>query len=320
MTGGGEMSFSSEAKEEMIRLPLERDCCILSELSAITQTSGSLGFLGGGRFSVTYQVENAALARRIFRMLKEGLALSPKLHVVEHSRLGGRRTCVLTVEEGDARHLLEVLDMMETGTDGTSTLKRTVPRPQLNRQCCRKAYLRGAFLGAGSMTSPEKNYHLEWVAADDNLAQTLDRVLDKTEIHPHTQVRRGQTVVYLKSAQQIVDVLAMMGASQAVMDMENVRIMRHIRGQANRAANCDVHNSEKTLNACEQQLHAIAVIQEKQGLDSLPPALRQIAELRMQNTEVSLEELGSLLTPPIGKSGVNHRMRRLIALAETLRT
>ena len=85
------MSFSSEAKEEMIRLPLERDCCILSELSAITQTSGSLGFLGGGRFSVTYQVENAALARRIFRMLKEGLALSPKLHVVEHSRLGGRR-------------------------------------------------------------------------------------------------------------------------------------------------------------------------------------------------------------------------------------
>ena len=145
----------------MIRLPLERDCCILSELSAITQTSGSLGFLGGGRFSVTYQVENAALARRIFRMLKEGLALSPKLHVVEHSRLGGRRTCVLTVEEGDARRLLEVLDMMEIGPDGTSTLKRTVPRPQLNRQCCRKAYLRGAFLGAGSMTSPEKNYHLE---------------------------------------------------------------------------------------------------------------------------------------------------------------
>lgn len=302
----------------MIRLPLERDCCILSELSAITQTSGSLGFLGGGRFSVTYQVENAALARRIFRMLKEGLALSPKLHVVEHSRLGGRRTCVLTVEEGDARRLLEVLDMMEIGPDGTSTLKRTVPRPQLNRQCCRKAYLRGAFLGAGSMTSPEKNYHLEWIAADEALGQTLDKVLEKTEIHPHTQVRRGQKVVYLKSAQQIVDVLAMMGASQAVMDMENVRIMRQLRGQANRAANCDVHNSEKTLNACEQQLQAISVIQEKKGLESLPPALRQIAELRIKNTEAPLEELGMLVDPPIGKSGVNHRMRRLIALAETL--
>ncbi len=312
------MSFSSQAKEEMIRLPLERDCCILSELSAITQTSGSLGFLGGGRFSVTYQVENAALARRIFRMLKEGLALSPKLHVVEHSRLGGRRTCVLTVEEGDARRLLEVLDMMETSADGSSILKRTVPRPQMNRQCCRKAYLRGAFLGAGSMTSPEKNYHLEWVAADETLAQTLERVLDKTEIHPHTQLRRGQTVVYLKSAQQIVDVLALMGASQAVMDMENVRITRQLRGQANRAANCDVHNTEKTMNASEQQLHAIEVIREKKGLNSLSPALRQIARLRMENAEVSLEELGQMLDPPIGKSGVNHRMRRLIALAQSL--
>ena len=312
------MSFSSQAKEEMIRLPLERDCCILSELSAITQTSGSLGFLGGGRFSVTYQVENAALARRIFRMLKEGLALSPKLHVVEHSRLGGRRTCVLTVEEGDARRLLEVLDMMETSADGSSILKRTVPRPQMNRQCCRKAYLRGAFLGAGSMTSPEKNYHLEWVAADETLAQTLERVLDKTEIHPHTQLRRGQTVVYLKSAQQIVDVLALMGASQAVMDMENVRITRQLRGQANRAANCDVHNTEKTMNASEQQLQAIEVIREKKGLNSLSPALRQIARLRMENAEVSLEELGQMLDPPIGKSGVNHRMRRLIALAQSL--
>ena len=312
------MSFSSQAKEEMIRLPLERDCCILSELSAITQTSGSLGFLGGGRFSVTYQVENAALARRIFRMLKEGLALSPKLHVVEHSRLGGRRTCVLTVEEGDARRLLEVLDMMETSADGSSILKRTVPRPQMNRQCCRKAYLRGAFLGAGSMTSPEKNYHLEWVAADETLAQTLERVLDKTEIHPHTQLRRGQTVVYLKSAQQIVDVLALMGASQAVMDMENVRITRQLRGQANRAANCDVHNTEKTMNASEPPLQAIEVIREKKGLNSLSPALRQIARLRMENAEVSLEELGQMLDPPIGKSGVNHRMRRLIALAQSL--
>ena len=312
------MSFSSTAKEEMIRLPLERDCCIVSELSAITQTSGSLGFLGGGRFTVTYQVESAALARRIFRMLKEGLSLSPRLHVVEHSRLGGRKTCVLTVEEGDARRLLGVLDMMEIGADGSSTLKRRVPRPQLNRQCCRKAYLRGAFLGAGSMTNPEKNYHLEWIAVDETLAQSLDKVLEKTEIRPHTQTRRGQTVVYLKSAQQIVDVLAMMGANQAVMDMENVRIMRQLRGQANRAANCDMHNTEKTINASEEQIRAISRIMEKQGLDSLPPALRQIAKLRLDNVDASLEELGQKLKPAIGKSGVNHRMRRLIAIAESL--
>ena len=168
------------------------------------------------------------------------------------------------------------------------------------------------------MTNPEKNYHLEWIAVDETLAQSLDKVLEKTEIRPHTQTRRGQTVVYLKSAQQIVDVLAMMGANQAVMDMENVRIMRQLRGQANRAANCDMHNTEKTINASEEQIRAISRIMEKQGLDSLPPALRQIAKLRLDNVDASLEELGQKLKPAIGKSGVNHRMRRLIAIAESL--
>ena len=230
-------------------MPFDRECCLVAEIAALTQTSGALGFLGGGRFTVTYQVEHAGVARRLFRMLKEGLHLSPRLHVVEHARLGGRRTCVLTVGAGDAPRLLETLDMMKTEEDGKMTLRRTVPHPQLSKPCCRKAYLRGAFLGSGSMTNPEKGYHLEWNCADEALGESLRKCLDRSGIAWHSQLRRGQQVVYLKSGQSLVDVLAMMGAGHAVMDMENVRITRHIRGDANRAANCDIHNTEKSMSA-----------------------------------------------------------------------
>ena len=312
------MTFSSQAKDELIRVPMDRACCLLSELAAFTQTSGSLGFLGGGRFTVTYQVEHPGTARRIFRILREGLRLSPRLHVVTHRRLGGQKTCVITVEEEDARQLLTVLDMMELSADGSSTLKRTVPRPQLNRQCCRRAYLRGAFLGAGSMMNPEKGYLMEWVAEDESLAQSLEKVLERSEIQPRVSVRRGQHVVSLRSGQPIADVLAMMGASQAVMDLENVRITRQLRGHANRAANCDLHNTGKTMQAAQAQLAAIRGLSE-QGLDRLPPALREIAEKRLENPDLSLEDLGSLLDPPVGKSGVNHRLRRLMALWEESR-
>ncbi len=312
------MSFSSQTKEELLRTPFDRECCLLSEVAALTQTSGSLGFLGGGHFSVTYQVEHAGTARRLFRMLKEGMKLSPKLHVVEHRRLGVRRTCVLTVEEEDAWKLLESLDMMKTEENGNRVLKHTHPHPQLNKQCCRKAYLRGCFLGAGSMTSPEKNYQMEWITQNESQAQALEKVLEKSDIHPSKKKRRDRTVLYLKSAQSIVDVLAMMGASQAVMDMENVRITRQIRGNVNRAANCDLHNTEKSMNASENQIRAINRIVESKGMDSLSPVLQELARIRLENPHLSLEELGPLLNPPVGKSGVNHRMRRIMAIAQSL--
>ncbi len=310
------MTFSSRTKDELVRTPMDRSCCLISELAAITQTSGSLGFMGGGRFTVTYEVEHVGAARRIYRMLKEGLRLSPSLHVVEHRRLGGQKTCVITVRETDAPKLLTVLDMMD---GGIPMLRRSVPRGQLNRQCCRRAYLRGAYLGAGSMMNPEKGYLLEWVAEDASLAQTLDRVLEKSGIRPRVSERRGQQVVSLRSGQPIVDVLAMMGASQAVMEMENVRITRHLRGNANRAANCDMHNTDRTMQAAQAQLEAIRELAED-GLDNLPPALKSMAEIRLKNPELSLEDLGACMDPPLGKSGVNHRLRRLMALWEKKHT
>jgi len=311
-------TFSQSVCEELNRISPERECCVLAELSALTQTSGSLGFLGGGRFSVTYQVDSLPLARRIYQMLKQFLHLSPSLHVVEHQRLGGQRTCVITIDGEDAPKLLSQLSMMTTSADGTMTLKRMTPHVSLSRQCCRKSFLRGAFLGCGSMTGPEKSYHMEWVTGDENLTQAVQKMLKYNGIEAHGRVRRQSTVVYLKSAQTIADVLALMGAHNAVMKMENIRITKQLRGNVNRAANCDEHNTERLLNASDRQLAAIRKITIEQGLSTLPPALREIARLRLERPELSLEELGKLLDPPVGKSGVNHRLRRLEQIARQI--
>ena len=313
------MSFSSDAKAELIRMPLERDCCVLTELSALTQTTGTLNLHGRGRVSVTWQVENAALARRIFRLLKDGLGYTPTLHFVEHARLGGRRTCVLTVHEDEAPRLLTELRMMEPDESGSYVLRRTLPRPLITRSCCRRAYLRGVFLGAGAISSPEKGYHLEIAVRDESLAELVERQLEHGGVTARHEVRRGIPVVYLKDAQSIADTLALMGATQALMKLENIRITKQMRGAANRASNCDEHNTERQLTASQEQVEAIKLLAIHQGLFTLPPALREIAELRLSHPEASLEELGQLADPPIGKSGVSGRMRRLTAAAAELR-
>ena len=174
------MSFSSLTKEELIRLPLGKSCCVMSELSALVQTSGSLQLRGGGRVRVAFRVENAALARRIFQLLRAGLGITPRLHFVQHTRLGGRRTCVLTLDDADAQKLLLSLHMMEQDEDGGVTLRRTVPRHPMTRQCCRRSFLRGAFLGAGTMSDPEKDYHFELIAGEESLRQTLEKLLEKS--------------------------------------------------------------------------------------------------------------------------------------------
>ncbi|MBR2719406.1 MAG: DNA-binding protein WhiA [Clostridia bacterium] len=313
------MSFSSTAKDELIRLPLGKSCCMLSELSALTQTSGSLALRGLGRVQVTYRVENTALARRIFLLLRTQLNITAKLHFVQHARLGGRRSCVLTLGDQDSQTLLIALHMMERDEEGHISLKRTAPRHPMTRQCCRRAFLRGAFLGCGSMTNPEKDYHFEWVVEDQSLGQTLGKLLDKSGLPVHQHVRKGQNVMYLKGAQQIADMLALMGASQAVLEMENIRITKQMRAGANRASNCDEHNSERMLNAADEQIEAIKLISIQRGLFTLPPGLQEIARLRLEHTSLSLSDLGQLLDPPVGKSGVNHRMRRLMDIAKEIR-
>ncbi len=315
MRTGEKQSFAGRVREELIRLPAGKPCCMLSEISALTQTSGHLSFRGGGWFSVSYRLEDAGAARRLFQLLRKRLNVKPMLHFTQTARLGGRRTCVLTLTGEDARTLLDALHMTETDERGQVHLRRTVPRHPMTRQCCRRAFLRGTFLGAGTVTNPEKGYHFEWKAEDEHLPGVLEKLLEKCGLPFHTYERMGQRVVYLKGAQQIADVLALMGAGQSVLELENIRIRKQLRAAAVRAANCDEHNGERMLDAAQKQAEAIRQISLKQGLFTLPRTLQDLARLRLENPDLSLKELGEMLDPPVGKSGVNHRMRRLMEIA-----
>lgn len=311
-------SFAAGIRDELVRLPLGKSCCMLSEISAFTQTSGHLAFRGGGWFSVTYRVENAGTARRLFLLLKKRLEVNPTLHFVQTARLGGQRSCVLSLSPEDSRKLLEALHMTETDEEGRVRVRRTAPRHPMTRGCCRRAFLRGAFLGAGTLNHPDRGYHFEWRAEDAELAVTLKKLLGKCNLPCHTYQRHGKTVIYLKSAQDISDMLALMGAARGVMEMENIRIQKQMRARAARAANCDEYNGEKMLDTAQRQAQAARAISLKRGLFTLPPGLREIARLRIENPDLSLKELGEMMDPPLGKSGVNHRMRRLMAIAEQL--
>ncbi len=311
-------SFAESVRAELVRQPMGKSCCMLSEIGALTQTSGHLSLRGGGRIAVSWRLEHTGTARRLFQLLRKRLEVSPTLHYTLSSRLGGQRTWVLTLGEEDSRTLLAALHMAEPEADGRLTLKRTVPRHPMTRQCCRRAFLRGAFLGAGTVSSPEKAYHLEWSAEDERLPETLRRLLEKSGLPYHEYIRKSRRVVYLKGAQQIVDVLAMMGAGGSVLRMENTRIQKQLRLSAARAANCDEHNSERMLDAAERQASACRNISLRLGLFTLPPALRETARIRMENPELSLAEIGERLQPPVSKGAVNHRMRRLMEIAEEL--
>lgn len=309
------MSFSSQVKEELIRLPLGKPCCMLSELSALTQTSGSLTMHGMGRMLVSYRMESAGLARRVFRLLRVRLGLTPKLHFVQQTRLGGRRICVLTLGDEDSLRLMQALHMMEEDEAGLMSFRRASPRHPMTRSCCRRAFLRAAFLGCGSMNNPDRSYHLEWAAQDERLLRELTRLMEKSELPVHTYERRGVSVLYLKGAQQIADMLALIGAHSAMLSFENIRLQKQMHGKAVRMTVCDDNNIDRAGAAAEAQIAALRRLMESPVAETLPPALREAARLRLENPGLSLAELGQLMDPPVGKSGVNHRMRRLMALA-----
>ena len=312
------MSFSLNVKDELCRLPLGKTCCMLSELTALYRTNGSLSFHGMGRVQVQYRTENPTVARRIFRLLRTRMNITPRLHYVQHARLGGQRTCVLNLGDEDSQRLMLALHMIDQEEDGTVRYRRTAVRHPMSRQCCRRSYLRAAFLGSGTMTSPDKEYHFEITANDQNLVKELRRLLEKSDLPFNSYQRKGQTVVYLKSAQQVSDALALMGASNSVFAMEDIRIRKQARGAANRAINCDDHNFERMLNAADTQVQAIRRLVIAKGLRSLPPALQEMAQKRLDNVDLSLTELGQTFEPPLSKSAVNHRMRRLMDIVRQM--
>ncbi len=309
------MSFSSDTKEELCRVPCDKPCCRLAELGALYMTLGAISLLGQSKLSVQFTVESPAIARRVFVLLQKELQIVAQLHYVTYARFGGRRKCVLTVGPRQAPALLTQLGMMETGADGTPALRATTPRIRLNRDCCRRSFLRGALLGCGTLSSPEHAYHLEFTVKDETLRLSVAKCLQSIGIPVKYTVRKEIPAIYCKQSDQIADILTAVGAHNAVTRLESLRVQRQVLATVNRAMNCDSANLRKQMQASQEQLTLITRLMETDRFAAMPPALQQIARARLQAPDLTLEELGQTLSPPIGKSGVNHRMRRLLQFA-----
>ncbi len=225
-----------------------------------------------------------------------------------------------------SRKLIKMLDLDIGSQEGKLSLKLvkgdrgyTIDNMLIERSCCKQAFLRGAFLAAGSVTNPEKGYHFEIVCDDERQSDILSGIIKAFGVEAKIITRKKYYVVYVKDGSDIVDLLNIMGAHMSLMNMENVRILKDVRNKYNRQVNCEVANLNKTVSAAVKQIDDIEYISKTKGLNVLPEGLRRLAELRLEYDQASLKELGDMMNPPLGKSGVNHRLRKISEIASELR-
>lgn len=280
------MSFSADVKEELVKLESAARHCQIAELAALVIYSGAVR-AESGKNVISFQSDAPYAADRYCILLEKLFQGNQKEKLLQ----------TIKYKEGDT-----VVDALA-----------------VKSLCCKRAFLRGAFLSVGSMSNPEKGYHLEFVCSDMNQADQLVDTLMLYEIEARVVARKKYQVVYIKESEEISTLLNVIGAHVSLMKLENLRILKDMRNSINRKVNCEAANITKTVNAATKQIEDIQYIKERYGFDNLPENLRQIAALRLEYPDATLKELGQYLTPGVGKSGVNHRLRKLGELAEKLR-
>lgn len=310
------MSFSNEIKNELAHMEHDKKCCEIAELAGLVRMDGTI--LIGSRKGIGLELvtENAAVARKAFKGLKKLFQVETEITVQRRTRL--KKNNVYLVRVPGQPKVMELLDTLGLTKDGLM-YNPEISDALVKKECCKRSYLRGVFLGAGSLSDPMNSYHLEIVANSEEYASSLVKLIENFGLHPKISSRKNVLLVYLKESEQIADFLNVIGAHQALLELENIRIQKEVRNQVNRLVNCESANMNKTIDAAVRQKNNIELIQKHYGLEQLNEGLRAVAEARLNYPEISLKELGSVMDPPLGKSGINHRMRKLEELADELR-
>ena len=313
------MSFSSKVKEELSKeCNSPRHCCI-AETAAIISMCGKVIFDEKDHVRIEIHTENGTVARKYFTLLKKTYNINTDISIRHSSSLNKNRSYVLSVNDDEtARKILMTCRLMKPFgviEEDFSISDSLI----IQRECCKRAFIRGAFLAAGSVSDPVKTYHFEIVCLSEAKAKQLQMIMETFNINARVIKRRKYFVVYVKDSSQVVDLLNIMGAYNALMDMENVRIVKDMRNNVNRKVNCETANINKTVSAAVKQIEDIRFIQMSSAFDELPESLQEMAELRVRYPEATLAELGQLLDTPVGKSGVNHRLKKISLFADELR-
>lgn len=313
------MTFSSRVKNEISKITTQDKCCQLAELSALIKMTGTIQIHGRNSIGIKLSTENASIARMLFTLIKDIFDINTRVTVRKNKQLKKNNNYTLYIDtQTGAKEILLATGILTKTAEGIKINYR-LPSKLVKKPCCKKAYLRGAFLGGGSISDPEKTYHLELVTNNNDYAESLKKLINSYDLNAKVVNRKGNYVVYLKEGEQIVDYLNIIGAHKALLNLENVRIYKEMRNNVNRIVNCETANLNKIVNASMRQINNIELIKKRIGFDNIPENLAEIAELRLKYPDASLKELGEMMNPPIGKSGVNHRLRKLDEIAEKIK-
>jgi len=307
------MSFAALTKKELTQLE-NTSCCAKVELSALIRMNGSIQF-GNGRFVLDIVTENAAIARRIYTLMKEHFQTHAELLVRKKMQLKKNNVYIVRLP-ARAREILESLRIYREGT-----ITHGIPKETIRKKCCKRAYLRGAFLAGGSVNHPESNsYHLEIFTTYQEHCNDLCALANQFRLNARCIERKKGYVMYLKEGEKITEFLSLIGAHQALLYFEDIRIVKDMRNSVNRLVNCETANLNKTVSAAMKQIENIKLIERIMGLEQLPDKLREVAEVRLKYSELNLAELGEILpSGKVSKSGINHRLRKINEIAEKLK-
>lgn len=307
-------SFSWVVKSELMQKPLTDKKDVISELIVYMRVCGSLS-LGSG---IVFEVDKPSYAKRLYSHIKTLYGISPKIHLKRFNRLGKTYKYYIRITEKDI--CLQMLkDTMYMNSDGELVISAGIKKSGRKTSRERQNILRSAFLLCGSVSSPEKNYHMEMVFADSVLAGDVIAAMEESGLKAKRIERKNTSVVYLKGAEEIVDFLTFIGATGSTLDFYNIKIIKEMRNNVNRVVNCETANIGKTVNAASRQLESISIIEEKMGLGSLPDDLYEAATLRQSHPDMSLNDMAALCDPVISKSGLNHRFKRIDKIARELK-
>lgn len=308
------MSFSSEVKEELFNFYDNNRHCGIAELSAILLSCGEFSYKKENSY-IKIQSENKYAVLKCHNLIKALFGCECEVFVRSSGENRKNRLYFVAVSKADA--VFKILNA--TGIIEDGVVLRKVNSVIVGSTCCKRAFIRGAFISAGSLCNPERNYHLEFVESSLEIAEDIKRIINSFSVESKVVKRKKHFVIYVKEGEQIVELLNIMSAHKALMNLENVRIIKDVRNNVNRIVNCETANLNKVVLASIKQREEIEYIQNTVGLSYLPEQLKEIALLRLKYPDLSLKELGEIMIPPVGKSGVNHRLKKIITIAENLR-
>ena len=304
------MSFTTEVKDELSRVEPTCSHCDAATLAALIRIEGSILLAGPGRFRLEISTDAPQVARFIIRALHERYRLKTDL-TMRRSVL--HKTPNWLIEVPIQPGLAEALE--DLGIVGPEGLKRGIDPPLVRKSCCASAYLRGVFLGSGFISNPRGDFHFELTVESQTMAHDIVELLGKKDIHAKVVERRSSHTVYLKSGSAISSFLAFVGAHQSALKMENERVLKSVRNDVNRRVNAEIANQAKTAEASVEQIQAIRTLLEHRDIKTLPKGLQDFIRLRVRYPDATLKELGELAVPPLSKSAIYHRVRRIEQLA-----